>query len=100
MPGGKAMFLEKVIRQMEEAEQAEAREKWKGIYMAEAKRSGVIAVLEARFGTVPNEVTDTINALADVMQLDRLHRFAVTCPDLGAFAAGLSSDLTLETWNP
>lgn len=94
LPGGKAMFLEKIVRQMEEAELAEAREKWKGVFMVEAKRAAVIAALEARFGMVPPGTTVAVDALAEEQWLDRLHRFAITCPDLAAFAAELQHNPT------
>jgi hypothetical protein len=92
LPGGKAMFLEKIVRQMEEAELAEAREKWKGIYVAEGQRASVIAVLEARFGSVPQELAAAVTALDDERLLRHLARTAGTCPDLAAFAAELSAD--------
>ena len=85
------MFLEKIVRQMEEAEQAEAREKWKGIGMLEAKRSGVIANLEARFTTVPTEIAVAVNGLENEARLDLLHRLAATCSDLAAFETELTN---------
>jgi len=92
LPGGKAMFLEKIVRQMEEAEQAEAREKWKGIRMEgqrEGQRSSVIAFLEGRFGAVPEEVVAALNAVADDDSLRQLARTAATCPDLASFETEL-----------
>lgn len=93
LPGGKAMWLEKIARQIDEAELAEALEKRKGVYVAEAKRSAVLAFLEGRFGMVPEEVVSALSIVLDDTRLQQLSRFAATCPDLAAFAAELSADL-------
>ena len=85
LPGGKAMFLEKIVRQMEEAELAEAREYWRPRHFADARRTDVLAELQERFGSVPSEVADAVNGIDSETRLRQLHRFAVTCPDLAAF---------------
>ncbi len=99
LPGGKAMFLEKIVRQMEEAELAEAREKLQRQYaegqregQRQGQRSAVVAFLEGRFGTVPEELVAALNAVADDTRLRELSRTAATCPDLTAFAAELAKD--------
>lgn len=88
LPGGKAMFLEKIARQIEEAEQAEAREKWRVQYVVEY----ILAALEARFGTFPDDVKAGVETIRSIAKLNHLHRVAATCPDLAAFAAELSAD--------
>ncbi len=94
LPGGKAMFLEKIVRQMEEAELAEAREKLERRYtegQREGQRSAVIAALEARFAAIPPDIADAVNAVEDVSRLRHLLRVAATCHDVAAFAAELAS---------
>lgn len=55
-----------------------------------ASKRGLSAILEARFQSVPDAVRNQIDAVDDVAKLDSLVRLAATCPDVGAFAAGLS----------
>jgi hypothetical protein len=56
-----------------------------------AFRAGVVAVLEARFGTVPSEVVAAITANGDADQLQAWLAFAARAADLAAFrvAAGI-----------
>lgn len=49
------------------------------------------AMLEARFGAVPAEQTAALDAVADETRMKALVRLAATCPDLGAFVAGLAA---------
>ena len=93
------MFLEKIVRQMEEAEQAEAREKLERQYaegqragQREGQRSAVVAFLEGRFGIVPEELVVALNTVSDDTRLRELSRTAATCPDLAAFVAELAKD--------
>jgi hypothetical protein len=45
----------------------------------------IVAVLETRFGDVPRDLVDEIDAVFDVEQLKGLVRSAAACSDLGAF---------------
>ena len=53
-------------------------------------REAVLTILQARFGSVPAEQVPAVNAIADEVRLRELQRLAATCPDLAAFAAGLT----------
>jgi hypothetical protein len=80
---------ELIREQMREEVQKEVREEVRVQARVQAIREGVLAALEARFGTVPPEQIALLNAITDETQLKALHRLAVTCPDLAAFVAGL-----------
>lgn len=54
-------------------------------------RKSVLANLEARFGSVPEERIAVLNTLTDEPRLEALHRFAATCPNLDAFVAELTA---------
>ena len=49
----------------------------------------VLEVLEVRFGTVPAGLAKTLASVSDLERLKALHRAALTCTDLEAFASGL-----------
>lgn len=55
-----------------------------------ASKRSLTAFLEARFQFVPDAVREQIDSVDDVAKLDSLVRLAATCPDVDAFAAGLS----------
>lgn len=48
-------------------------------------------MLETRFGAVPADRISALNTVIDEDRLKALHRLAITCPDLDAFVAGLTS---------
>jgi hypothetical protein len=49
----------------------------------------ILRVLEARFGQLPAEVSEEVNAVSEEDQLQDLLDFAVLCPDLASFRARL-----------
>ncbi len=53
-------------------------------------RLAVIDVLETRFGTVPDSIRQVIEMINDLDRLNRLHRAAVTVPDIDQFFALLA----------
>ena len=55
----------------------------------EGRLEGLVEVLEVRFGSVPAGLAETLSAVSDLERLKTLHRVALTCPDLEAFASGL-----------
>jgi hypothetical protein len=59
--------------------------------VTKALRGAIRDALEARFGTVPEQRLEPVNALTDEVRLKALHRFAATCPDLDTFFAELTA---------
>ncbi len=53
-------------------------------------RVAVIDVLETRFGAVPDAIRQIIETMDDLDRLNRLHRKAVTVPDIDRFYALLA----------
>lgn len=51
----------------------------------------LIAILEARFGSVPAQLQTAVRAIEDSARLELLVRPAATCPDLAAFQAALAA---------
>ena len=51
----------------------------------------IIAVLDERFGAVPDEFVTSIRAIRDSRRLTSLVRFAASCPDLEAFRIRLAA---------
>jgi hypothetical protein len=49
----------------------------------------LLEVLEVRFGLVPAGIAEILSAVSDLERLKTLHRAALTCPDLEAFASAL-----------
>jgi predicted transposase YdaD len=54
-----------------------------------SRRQSLLEILEVRFGTLPGGLAETISVISDPDRLRALHRSALTCPDLEAFASGL-----------
>ncbi len=54
-------------------------------FVAERARRDVLAVLETRFGRIPEDLDDVIAVIEGDDQLAVLLRKAVSCPDLDAF---------------
>ena len=52
-----------------------------------ATRAGVLELLEARFGAVPADIADRVNATAELDALRVWLRAAATATDLAAFRA-------------
>jgi hypothetical protein len=50
----------------------------------------IVAFLEARFGDVPRDLVDEIEAIDDEKQLRGLVRSAGSCPDLEAFRKAIT----------
>lgn len=59
--------------------------------IAETLHKGILAVLKARFGTVPRDVTRHLQAILDEEKLTDLNVLAAQCQDLQAFRDGLLS---------
>jgi predicted transposase YdaD len=49
----------------------------------------LLEVLEARFGSVPAGLTETLSTVSDLEKLKALHKAALTSPDLESFALSL-----------
>jgi hypothetical protein len=50
----------------------------------------VLEVLQARFGSIPEEDTDTVNAIEDLTAIRRLLRVAARCEQLEEFQGALT----------
>ena len=59
--------------------------------MAETIHKITLALLKARFGTVPRDVTRHLRAILDEEKLTNLTVLAGQCPDLAAFREALLS---------
>lgn len=59
--------------------------------LAKTKQDVIVEVLEARFGTLPSDLTASLRAIQDGQRLGELARLAGICPDLQAFSARISS---------
>ncbi len=59
--------------------------------MAERTHKVILALLKARFGTVPRDVTRHLRAILDEERLTSLNVLAGQCPDLAAFREALLS---------
>ena len=63
----------------------------KALIRVRAICENILAALETRFGVVPAERIAPLQAIADGAQLKELHRLAITCAELDAFVAGLTT---------
>jgi hypothetical protein len=61
------------------------------VIRARTVRGTVVSFLEARFGSVPDDVRSAVGGVTDPARLESLVRLAATCPDVAAFAAGLAA---------
>jgi hypothetical protein len=59
--------------------------------LAERSHKGILALLKARFGTVPRDVTRHLRAILDEEKLTNLNVLAGQCSDLAAFREALHS---------
>jgi hypothetical protein len=57
----------------------------------EAMYENIVQVLEARFGSVPQEISIVLRTILDDSQLADLLKWAALCPNLEAFRARLSA---------
>jgi predicted transposase YdaD len=57
--------------------------------VAEARQKDLMAVLEGRFGPIPNQMRETIQQIAVEKALDELIAWSARCPSLEAFTAKL-----------
>jgi hypothetical protein len=55
----------------------------------DTRQADILAILEERFGPVPEDLAAQIRTIQDLQRLQRLHRLAVICPSLDAFRAAL-----------
>jgi hypothetical protein len=53
--------------------------------MAEVKQRAILTVLKVRFGIVPQEVVEAVQAVSEESKLEELLQFAACCHDLEAF---------------
>lgn len=60
--------------------------------LVQAARDDVLAVLEVRFGAVPEAVRVAVERIADVQRLKQLLRQAIVAPDVESFARLLAAD--------
>jgi hypothetical protein len=67
------------------------RQRYESEGRVKAARESIVSFLEARFGSVTDEVRSGVGGITDPTRLDALVRLAATCPDVKAFAAGLSA---------
>jgi sigma54-dependent transcription regulator len=67
-------------RQLFEMGQQDVREKW-----LENAKETVLKVLDARFGVIPDDITDKIRAINYLEVLNNLHEEALRCFDLQNF---------------
>ena len=81
------IVMEKTREVVREAVDETARETAR-----ETAQQYIITVLEARFGDVPRDVPEGIEAIDDHAQLKALVRLAASCPDLAAFRAAVVQD--------
>jgi hypothetical protein len=76
----------------------ELRKEWSAEAALEATRiahrDNIRRTLRLRFGVSSPEALAALDAIADPARLQDLHDLAVTCPDLAAFAAGLTKPTT------
>ena len=56
-----------------------------------ARQGAVVSALETRFGAIPADRIAPLQAIANESRLTELLRLAITCPNLDAFVAGLTS---------
>jgi hypothetical protein len=54
-----------------------------------SKQQDILEALQIRFNRVPEGLREEIEAVSDVETLTRLHRAAIRCADVEAFAAEL-----------
>ena len=66
-------------------------------YEADATRRAVISALNVRFGIVPQEQVASLQTITDSERLEPLHRLAITCPDLQAFATALAAGMSVSS---
>src|SRR5439155_1600763 len=59
--------------------------------LAQQSHKTITLVLQARFGSVPSDVTTALQAILDESKLDELVGFTGVCPDLEAFRARLQA---------
>ncbi len=85
--GPEAMIESPVLDEVKEI----LRKRYEADGVTKALRGAILANLEVRFGTVPEQRLEPLNALTDETRLKALHRLAATCPDLDTFVAGLTS---------
>jgi len=79
------MSISKLITPLEEI----AREEGLAEGQAKGRAEGLVDALEARFGSVPEEVRVRLRQIADESRLRRAMRLAVTEPNLAQFLANL-----------
>lgn len=55
------------------------------------RHDSILRVLKARFRPVPPDLATAVQEIGAAWQLDKLVRYAATCPDLESFRARLRS---------
>lgn len=91
--GPTAMIESPLMEELKQELERKVRKDLESQMLLRGKTSGaqesILESLEARFGSVPNDVRDTISNIADLSRLRALLRLAATCPDLSTFAAAI-----------
>lgn len=89
LPQDKELELRAILEQ-EDTEMAKKYvTSWERMAMQKTSRAHINAILEIRFGAVPAEISALINHISDLNTLEALHRQAVQCASLEAFAEHL-----------
>jgi hypothetical protein len=60
-------------------------------FLAGASHRSIVAILKARFGTVPRDMTRRIRKILDEKKLTNLVIVSAKCPDMQAFRDALPS---------
>ncbi len=55
----------------------------------QSRQQSLLELLEARFGTLPEELSEMLSSLSDLNRLKALQRTAATCPELEVFISSL-----------
>jgi hypothetical protein len=85
--GPEAMIESPVLDEVKEI----LRKRYEAEGAAKALRGAILANLEARFGSAPEDRIAPLGTITDETRLKGLHRLAATCPDLDTFVAGLTA---------
>jgi hypothetical protein len=83
--GDQAMIESPLIKEI--TERAEARGQARGA--TRAKQDSILRILNARFKTVPEDVSQRLLAITDLDRLDLLFDRALQCADLESFRSDL-----------
>ncbi len=83
--------LDEVKELIREQVREQLREQVREQVRAQAIQENILATLELRFGSVPPDRVASLSTVTDETRLKTLHRSAVTCSNVDAFVAELTS---------